>query len=350
VNLTDPQRHLLRRLVAAGSTECYFKRFPFRTWMSYSVSGMSAPVVSNDGDLQQLQSQGFISLTPVSADAQTVRLTPLGYEVDAQLKAETPVPVAGPRIFAPPVLSESTKHELGFSWEAILEHHQLSEWQRSEYNRGRQLLSDNTSKRMDSQHRRKLLDEARQLGLASSEKATEAAFRAIESEYESLWHLSGAPPETYGSWLDSAKRQVTDQLTRAWKSRSRVTDDWYEKTCRPAVEKILTALVNERLAHPREVDATVGIETHPPEAFESKGEGRAAISDPVAAARRQAVDAYIEEVWGIKHKRITRTDFWMAAGYKTRSAFERWERNAPNRSKAADRNFSRILREKPHLK
>lgn len=65
---------------------------------------------------------------------------------------------------------------------------------------------------------------------------------------------------------------------------------------------------------------------------------------------RAAVDAYIEEV-GKAGKRITRTDIWKKAGYKTRTEFERWERNDPNRpNKAAHENFTRILSEKPHLK
>jgi hypothetical protein len=65
--------------------------------------------------------------------------------------------------------------------------------------------------------------------------------------------------------------------------------------------------------------------------------------------RRAAVDAYIQEVKNAG-KQITRTDIWRKAGYKSRTEFERWERNDPNRlNKAADKNFTRILIEKPHL-
>jgi hypothetical protein len=67
--------------------------------------------------------------------------------------------------------------------------------------------------------------------------------------------------------------------------------------------------------------------------------------------RRAMVDAYIEEVRRKKSKRITRKAIWSAAGYQTRTEFERWERrDAKHPNQAADDNFTRILREKPHLK
>jgi hypothetical protein len=67
--------------------------------------------------------------------------------------------------------------------------------------------------------------------------------------------------------------------------------------------------------------------------------------------RRPMVDAYIEEVRTKKKKRITRKDIWSEAGYTTRTEFERWERRDPkNSNKSADETFTRILREKPHLK
>jgi len=70
----------------------------------------------------------------------------------------------------------------------------------------------------------------------------------------------------------------------------------------------------------------------------------------VASTRRAAVDAYIAEVRqnGIE---ITRSNIWKAAGYGSRSAFERWERNdSARQNKTADRRISQVLREKPHLK
>jgi hypothetical protein len=68
--------------------------------------------------------------------------------------------------------------------------------------------------------------------------------------------------------------------------------------------------------------------------------------------RKALVKAYIEEVRAKKSKRITRKDIWTAAGYQTRTEFERWERQDPkNPNKAANDTFTRILCiEKPHLK
>jgi hypothetical protein len=69
-----------------------------------------------------------------------------------------------------------------------------------------------------------------------------------------------------------------------------------------------------------------------------------------SANQRQVVDAYIEEVLQMTGKHITRTDIWKSARYKTRTEFERWERDSPRATKTAHERFSRILREKPHLK
>jgi hypothetical protein len=67
--------------------------------------------------------------------------------------------------------------------------------------------------------------------------------------------------------------------------------------------------------------------------------------------RRAAVDAYIDEVLRLTGKRITRTDIWKFARYKSRTEFERWERNDAKRpNKAAHERFTRILTEKPHLR
>jgi hypothetical protein len=67
--------------------------------------------------------------------------------------------------------------------------------------------------------------------------------------------------------------------------------------------------------------------------------------------RRAAVDAYIEEVFRRTGKHITRKDIWRHARYKTRTEFERWERNDAKRpNKTAHKRFTRILTEKPHLK
>jgi hypothetical protein len=68
-------------------------------------------------------------------------------------------------------------------------------------------------------------------------------------------------------------------------------------------------------------------------------------------SRRSAVDAYLRDVFEKTGKRITKSDIWRSAGYKTRAEFERWVRHDPKRqNKAAHESFMRIFREKPHLK
>jgi len=54
-------------------------------------------------------------------------------------------------------------------------------------------------------------------------------------------------------------------------------------------------------------------------------------------------------------RRITRTDIWRKAAYKTRTEFERWEscfyeKHGKPPNKTAHEVFTRILAEKPHLK
>ncbi|MGP8244160.1 MAG: hypothetical protein ACLQVN_06540 [Bryobacteraceae bacterium] len=72
--------------------------------------------------------------------------------------------------------------------------------------------------------------------------------------------------------------------------------------------------------------------------------------DGNGADRRAAVDAYIEDVFNQTKKRITRTDIWKSARYKSRTEFERWERQDRRATKAANERFTRVLTEKPHLK
>jgi len=72
--------------------------------------------------------------------------------------------------------------------------------------------------------------------------------------------------------------------------------------------------------------------------------------DPCAAERRAAVEAYMAEVLEKTGKRITRADIWRSARYKTRTEFERWQRDDPKATRTAGERFTRLLKEKPHLK
>ena len=67
--------------------------------------------------------------------------------------------------------------------------------------------------------------------------------------------------------------------------------------------------------------------------------------------RRDLVERYIDEVLEKTGHRITRTEIWKRARYKSRTEFERWERNdMKNPNRTAHERFMRLLvQEKPHL-
>jgi hypothetical protein len=74
------------------------------------------------------------------------------------------------------------------------------------------------------------------------------------------------------------------------------------------------------------------------------GEGSLSAPDtPIKSDRRAAVDSYIETVLRRTGKRITRSAIWKSAGYRSRTEFERWQRNDSRTTQAADRIFTRIL-------
>lgn len=84
----------------------------------------------------------------------------------------------------------------------------------------------------------------------------------------------------------------------------------------------------------------------------AQNNGKTTHNEECQRSNRAIVKAYIEEVRSKRNKRITKKNIWMAAGYKTRTEFERWEREDPKHpNKAADEAFTRVLcHEKPHLK
>lgn len=70
----------------------------------------------------------------------------------------------------------------------------------------------------------------------------------------------------------------------------------------------------------------------------------------VPATPREMVNEYIDEVYQKTGKRLLKKNIWQMARYKTRSEFERWEREDPRATRTARERFTRILTEKPHLK
>jgi hypothetical protein len=104
----------------------------------------------------------------------------------------------------------------------------------------------------------------------------------------------------------------------------------------------------QRLANPYQEQTSSRGDTAPELPADA---GMNAAVENTGLERRAEVDAYIAEVLRKTGRQITRADIWRMAGYKSRAAFERWERNDVKRpSQRAHRLFNQILTEKPHLK
>jgi hypothetical protein len=127
--------------------------------------------------------------------------------------------------------------------------------------------------------------------------------------------------------------------------------EWWRAEARRYVSLQKTHLENGK----NEMDpAAAGLTGNRAEPAQETGAQETAAGSPSfasSAERRAAVDAYINEVFREKGRRITRRDIWKSAGYRSRSEFERWERKDPKRvNKSAHERFVGILTAKPHLK
>ena len=74
------------------------------------------------------------------------------------------------------------------------------------------------------------------------------------------------------------------------------------------------------------------------------------LSFDTTEGRRRAVDAYIAEVLEKTGQTITRADLWRKAGYAVSTQFQRWQRCDKKTSKSADKKFTELLLQKPHLR
>jgi hypothetical protein len=80
-------------------------------------------------------------------------------------------------------------------------------------------------------------------------------------------------------------------------------------------------------------------------------EEQEAVTSMSASDRRAVVDKYIDDVYRLTGKRVTRTQIWKKAGYTTRTEFERWQRQDPRATSAAHDKFMKLLlQERPDLK
>jgi hypothetical protein len=102
----------------------------------------------------------------------------------------------------------------------------------------------------------------------------------------------------------------------------------------------------QRLANPYQEQTSNSGDTAPELPADA---GMHAAVESTGLEHRAKVDAYIAEVRR-SGREITRADIWKAADYKSRSEFERWERNDSKRpNKTAHRRFTQVLTKKPHL-
>jgi hypothetical protein len=137
-----------------------------------------------------------------------------------------------------------------------------------------------------------------------------------------------------------------------------LTDKFCGRAVPPGFEDQFRLLLEKRISFWREEISARMPRSGQPDSNQS-GPTQWGVQEPVhqnslqidGMDRRRAVEAYIEDVRLATGKRITKRDFYRKAGYESRTEFERWQRRDPKRpNKAADDAFTRVLREKPHLK
>ncbi len=254
-----------------------------------------------------------------------------------------------------PELSDSAKRKLVLRWSSLLDTHGLTgehfHWHERERDRLRRVarqagdMGRRTSGGGGLWRRESAVDRT---GIAPSVAVAEGRLNDFSAEYWQLWLSSGDGYEEFACWLDILRRQVSCEIASVWVDGSRSVHRWHERACGPAVEKALASLVHEWTKRAR-ADELKRLER----GGKAKRPGEALSGDAPAnnrPGRRKAVDAYIEEVFSRTGKRITRTDVWKAARYRTRTEFERWERNDRRATRTAHERFTRILSERPHLK
>jgi len=160
-----------------------------------------------------------------------------------------------------PALSEPTKRQLAVQWDTVRDKQKLTEGDLSSYDRERQRLLGIAAKPPRGVNPLRHKTAANELGLGPSVRAAEGRFRSLDSEYWLRWCSSGFRYEVYADWLASVTRQISAELASIWNGRSDSTDRWYERVCRPAVEKALATLRLPRrsmqsLSHPHRAPLT----------------------------------------------------------------------------------------------
>lgn len=158
-----------------------------------------------------------------------------------------------------PPLSDPTKRKLAVLWDTLRVKQKLTDEDVSGYDRGRKWLLGVVAKPLHGMNLGGLNTSDRKraafwLGLDPSVKAATAWFRGIESEYWRHWCTATDRTEykMYAAWLEKIKGDIVAELESIWKSHSAVTDRWWEDSCRPALERALSVLIEGRIAQARD--------------------------------------------------------------------------------------------------
>ncbi len=190
----------------------------------------------------------------------------------------------------------------------------------------------------------------KELDSKRSAAASIAYSLAIFSEKASEYWKVRTSHEAFRDRLVAAREAVLKDVQQRWGNLNYDLRSTFEAVCLPQVWTALHQELDKWLLRSLDEEALRLQEANeagpaPPEAATVLNGG-----DGHGADRRKAVDAYIDEVFSRTGKSITRTDIWKSARYKSRTDFERWERNDRRATKTAGQRFTRILSEKPHLK
>ncbi len=128
-----------------------------------------------------------------------------------------------------PALSEPTLRKLAVQWDTIRDKQKLTDQELEGYDLGRRWLLGTLAERprgmnLGGFHNAQPRQAATWLGLDSSVSAARARFAELDWEYWSLWCSGCFGYEVYRDWLDSIKRQVSNDLASIWKGRSGASD------------------------------------------------------------------------------------------------------------------------------
>jgi hypothetical protein len=276
-------------------------------------------------------------------------------------------------------LSESTRRKLELEWKGIRERQKLTEEDLVRYDRELQNYERVAAKwpRYDPRRRdpRYTTLVTYRLGEAQSEAAAKARFGIEVDEYWLYWCSSGADSETYAALLDSLKQDIVAEFESLWKGRSAATDGWFEKTCRPAIEKVLSPLIERRTGQARKVEisrldrkaraeawARMAENAFPKasqagatEPSRNRAEARA-LPVPEGAERKKLRDDYKA---ACKRAGVKVTDEMIAEaanpttpnnkGWHSRSNIQKWLACDPKYEGKPDQRIRNVFLRKPHL-